>query len=129
MRNWKIAMSKAHVIVFTCLLVIFSILTFLICIALISPRVGHYPEVFLANLGTICGPMVGAISSNFMTSCFEFSLTAVAICGPFLFLGVLVQFTDLPARKWLGPLRMGLWVSGWLVWFMGGIVSLGYALS
>ncbi|MEO8614359.1 MAG: hypothetical protein ABI600_04400 [Luteolibacter sp.] len=115
-------------IVFTCLLVIFSILTFLICNALISPRVGHDSEVFLATLGTICRPMVGAISRNFMSSCVEFSLTAMAICGRVLFLGVLVQFTDLPARKWLGPLRMGLWALGWLVWFMGGIVSLGYAL-
>lgn len=129
MRDWKIALSKAHLIVFACLLVIFSILTFLICNALISPRKGHDPEVFLATVGTISGPMVGAISRDFMGSCLEFSLTAIAICGPFLLIGVLVQFIDLPARKWLGPLRMGVWVLGWLVWFMGGIASLGYALS
>ena len=129
MRNWRIAFSKAHLIVFACLLVIFSILTFLICNALISPRVGHNAEVFLATFGTISGPLVGAISRNFMGSCFKFALSAMAICGPVLLFGVIVQFLDLPAKKWISILRAGLWGLGWLVWFMGGIVSLGYALG
>jgi hypothetical protein len=116
-------------IVFVCLLVIFSVLNFLISNAFISPRAGQDAQVLLTTLGTISGPLVGAISRDFQDCCLGFSLTVMAFCGPILLLGALVQYFTMPAKKWLRVIRMSLWGVGWFVWFAGGIVSFSHALS
>jgi hypothetical protein len=116
-------------IVFVCLLVIFSVLNFLISNAFISPRAGQDAQVLLTTLGTISGPLVGAISRDFQDCCLGFSLAVMAFCGPILLLGALVQYLTMPAKKWLRVIRMTLWGVGWFVWFAGGIVSFSHALS
>ena len=116
-------------ILFACLLAIFSVLTFLISNAFISPRLGHDAQVLQATLGTISGPLVGAISRDFQGCCLKFYFTVMAFCGPVLGIGVLAQFIPIPDWKRIRGVRTGLWVFGWLVWFAGGIVSFGHALG
>jgi hypothetical protein len=129
MMHWRNNLTKAHLMVFACLLVIFSILTFLISNAGINQRPENDALVLLTTLGTISGPLVGAIARDFQGCCLTFSLTIMAFCGPVLLLGVLVQVIDLPDKKWIRIVRMGLWGFGWMVWFMGGIASFAHALS
>lgn len=129
MRHWNNNLTKTHVMVFACLLVIFSILTFLITNAGVDKGSEHNARVLQATVGTISGPLTGAISRGFQGCCLKFSLTLMAYCAPVLLVGVLAQMVSLPEKKWLGVVRMCLWILGWFVWFMGGIISFGHALS
>jgi len=122
-------LTKTHVMVFLCLLLIFSVLTFLITNAGVDEASEHDARVLLSTVGTISGPLTGAIARGFQGCCLTFSLTLMAYCAPVLLLGVLAQLVGLPDKKWLRVVRMGLWSLGWFVWFMGGIISFGHALA
>ena len=50
-------------------------------------------------------------------------------CAPVLLIGIMSQFIHLPDRRWVCGMRMTLWILGWLVWFLGGVLSFGHALS
>ena len=128
-KHWSNNLTKLHAIVFAGLLGIFSISTFLITNAGLDNGPEHNVRVFQTTVGTISGPLTGAISRGFQGCCLRFSLALMAYCAPVLLVGVLVQMVRLPERKWLRVLRMSLWILGWLVWFMGGIISFGHALS
>ena len=108
---------------------VFTILTFLITNAGVDQGPDHNARVLQTTLGTITGPLTGAISRGFQRCCLEFSLKVMLYCAPFLLIGVLVQFIGLPHNAWLNALRMSLWIIGWLAWFLGGIVSFGHALT
>jgi hypothetical protein len=108
---------------------LFMALTCLITNAGVDPGADHDARVIQATLGTIAGPMTGAISRGFQPCCLEFSLGVMLYCGPVLAIGLLVQFLPLPEGEWLRPFRLSLWVVGWLVWFLGGIVSFAHALG
>lgn len=129
MRYIRNNLTRAHGIVFAVLWIMFSILTFLITNAGVDEGAEHHTRVFLATAGTITGPLTGAISRGFQGCCLRFSLTVMAYCGPLLLIGVVTQFSNLPDHKWLRVMQMVLWTLGWLVWFMGGILSFGHALS
>ena len=115
--------------VFACLFAIFSVLTFLITNSGVDEGPEHNTRVLQCTLATISGPLTGAISRGFQSCCLQFSLGLMVFCAPVLFLGVITQLIYLPEKKWLGVLRMAAWILGWLVWFMGGIVSFGHALT
>ncbi len=85
--------------------------------------------MFQATVATITGPLTGAISRGFQSCCLEYSLLLLVFCAPVLLGGILLQFLRLPERRWTGTLRMTAWVLGWVVWFGGGILSFGHALS
>jgi hypothetical protein len=82
----------------------------------------------LTTLGTILGPMTGAISRNCQGCCPAFSLSLLPYCGAFLVGGTLPLFIKLPFRG-ASALRMALGIVGLLGRFFGGIVSLGHALN
>ena len=125
----KNSLKRTHVIVFAVMLLLFMALTFLITNAGVDDGPEHHTRVFLATVGTITGPLTGAIARGFQECCLRFSLTVMAYWAPFLFIGWAAQFIHLPDRKWLRATRMCVWTVGWLVWFMGGILSFGHALS
>ena len=125
----KNSLTKAHMFVFAFMLAVFMALTFLITNAGVDDGPRHIAFVLLTTLGTITGPLTGAISRGFQGCCLRFSFTVMAYCAPFLLIGVAAQFVRLPERKWLRVTRMCAWTAGWLVWFMGGILSFGHALS
>ena len=122
-------LTKAHVIVFVGMLVVFTILTFLITNAGIDDRSQHNARVLQATIGTIAGPLTGAISLGFQDCCLRASLTIMAYCAPILVIAIFLQFARLPQRMWAPILQIGTWAIGWLVWFLGGILSFGHALS
>jgi len=129
MRYVKNNLTKAHWVVFVAMLVVFTVLTFLMTNAGVDKGADHNTRVVQSTVGTITGPLTGAISRGFQGCCLRFSLTVMAYCAPMLLVGVATQFIGLSDRKWLRVMRMVLWVLGWLVWFMGGILSFGHALS
>jgi hypothetical protein len=63
--HWQNNFTKTHLIVFACLLVIFSILTYLIGDARIDQGPEHDAQVLETTLATISGPLVGAVSRKF----------------------------------------------------------------
>jgi hypothetical protein len=122
-------LTRTHAIVFVAMLAAFTVLTFLATNAGVDKGGGeHNARVLQATLGTITGPLTGAISRGFQGCCLRFSLTVMAYCAPLLLIGVVIQFVGSSRHRWLRITRMILWVLGWLVWFLGGILSFGHAL-
>jgi hypothetical protein len=107
----------------------FAVLTFWIASAGLDDVRDHPITVAATTLGTILGPMTGAISREFQGCCLEFSLSLAPYCLAALLLGAGVQVVVPPKPAWLAPVRVIAWLAGWLVWFGGGIVSFGHALS
>jgi hypothetical protein len=126
--------TGAHWVILLALLLPFTGLAFVVTNSGVDPGLEHDERVIEATLGTITGPFVGAISRGALMSgrqhcCFQNSLYLAATCGPMLLAGIAVQFLPV-ARGWtLYCLRMALWALGWLVWFGGGLLSFGHALS
>ena len=90
----------------------------------------HKPMlVFVTTLGTALGPMTGAISRDFQSCCLAHSLWLLPYCLGGFVIAVMVQFALPPRRWWSVAIRAATWVTGLLVWFGGGIVSFGHALS
>jgi hypothetical protein len=84
-------LTKWHAIVFASMLALFMILTFQATGGLSNgPQSGvHSLE---ATVGTIAGPLTGAISRGFQSCCLRASLTLMAYCAPVLLIGFLMQF-------------------------------------
>ncbi len=116
--------SKPHLFVFLGIWLSFTALTYWIAEHGIEQD-SHRKLVVLTTLGTILGPMTGAIARN----CQRFSLSLLPYCGAILVGGTLQLFIKLPFRRGASALRMTMWVMGLLGWFLGGIVSYGHALE
>lgn len=108
----------------------FGALTFLLLRSGLSDSSGHPWTVIAASVGTILvGPMTGAISRHGQSCCLKCSLDLLWMCLPTLLGSAFLQVISLRGRwDWQG-LRLTIWALGLLVWFGGGIVSLGHALS
>jgi len=81
------------------------------------------------TVGVLAGPFDGAIARIGHSDCLRFSLRLLPWCGAILACGVLAQLV--PARSrlvatWILP---AAWTLGWLGWFGGAILSLGFALE
>ena len=74
MRYFKNGLTKWHLITFVVMLGVFMILTFLITNAGVDEGLDHNARVLETTLGTITGPLTGAISRGFQRCCLEFSL-------------------------------------------------------
>ena len=122
-------MGKTQVVIFAVLFVVFTVWTYLITDAGVDDGPTHDTRVFQATVGTITGPLTGAISRGFQGCCLEFSLDVMKYCGPILVLGVLAQFTGPRRGKWAPRVRITLWTLAWLIWFLGGIFSFLHALG
>jgi hypothetical protein len=120
--------TKAHLFVFLGIWLSFTALTYWIAEHGIE-QYDHNKLVFLTTLGTILGPMTGAISRDCQSCCLAFSLSLLPYCGAILVLGTAPLFIKLPFKRGASVLRMALWIVGLLGWFLGGIVSYGHALN
>ena len=65
----KNSLTKAHMFVFAFMLAVFMVLTCLITNVGVDDGPGHYAFVVLSTLGTITGPLTGAISRGFQGCC------------------------------------------------------------
>ncbi len=113
----------AHAAVLAVLLGLFTLLYFLIV------RAGHADSIALSALGTLAGPLAGALARNGQSCCLRVSLQLMAWCAPILLAATAFQFLRLPGTAWLKAVRLGVWGAGWLAWFLGGILAFGHALS
>jgi hypothetical protein len=116
-------LTRTHGIILMVLLGLFTLLDFLIA------RAGHADSVALATLGTVAGPLAGALARNCQSCCLRVSLQLMAWCAPVLLAAMAFQFLRLPDKAWIKVLRLGVWGAGWLAWFLGGILAFGHALS
>jgi hypothetical protein len=89
----------------------------------------HQRLVVLTTLGTILGPMTGAISRDCQSCCLNFSLSLLPYCAAFLIVGTIPLLIKFPFRLGAAALRMILWTVGVLGWFLGGILSFAHALN
>lgn len=122
-------LTNSHKLTFVVILSIFTVLTYLITDAGIDPGKEHNKRVVQTTLGTMTGPMTGAIARGFQGCCLKYSLFLMLFCAPMLSIGIGLQYVRLPDKKWVRVIRMFCWVLGWLIWFGGGIVSYGHALE
>ncbi len=118
-----------HAVVFGVLWFGFTALTYLAVSGGLSNASQERGLVIMTTLGTITGPMTGAISRRCQSCCLQASLTLLPYAAAGLLLGSLFQGLPLPHSANWQVLRLGAWGLGWFVWFGSGIVSFGHALS
>ena len=82
-----------------------------------------------ATVGSLSGPLTGAIARHFQSCCWQCSVTLFPYCAAFLLGGFTFQFVPIPWEAGQRTLRLVVWSIGLLGWFGGGVVSLGHALS
>jgi len=115
-------LTRAHWHTLLWLLAAFAMMNFLIVRANGGVSLGLW-----VALGTILGPLTGAMARYWQSCCTEFSLFLLPYSGAVLLCGL--------ASQLLGPLkhhtriRLISWALGWFVWFFSGIVSFGHALE
>ena len=80
--------TKAHLFVFLGIWLSFTALTCWIAEHGIEQD-SHRKLVILTTLGTILGPMTGAIARNCQSCCLAFSFSLLPYCGAFLAAGTL----------------------------------------
>jgi hypothetical protein len=120
--------SKRHLYIFLAILILFSIANFaILCVGLDGQN--KYIYVIFTTAATITGPMTGAIARQLQSCCTEFSLKIMMFCAPVLLLGILFQLIKLPFKKFAAAFRLFIWIVCLLIWFLGGILSFGHALS
>jgi hypothetical protein len=129
MKLFKNNLSRWHLRSFLWIYVIFTILISFIAYMGIDKHDNHTALFILTTLGSISGPMVGAISREFQSCCLTFSLDVMMVAAPILFLGILLQWIRFPDKKWIRKILRGIWVFAWISWFLLGIFTFGHALS
>lgn len=120
--------SKKHLYIFLAIWILFSIATFAILCAGLDGQ-NNYIYVVLTTAGTITGPMTRAIARQWQECCTEFSLKIMMFCAPVLLFGTIFQWIKLPFTKFAAAFRLFIWIVCLLIWFLGGILSFGHALS
>jgi len=124
------AFSRWHLGIFLGIWLAFAALTHDIVSRLLDDAAGRPGVVAATAAGSLLGPMSGAISRGFRPGCcLAFSLALLPYCLPALAVAALVQVLLPTGARWLRAVRLLIWVVGLVVWFGGGIVSLGHALS
>lgn len=80
-------------------------------------------------VGSLLGPLSGAISRDFQSCCLAFSVSLLPFCLTALITATAFQAVRLPDAGWARAIRLFVWTAGLTVWFAGGIVSFGHALG
>jgi len=120
---------RTHLYVFLAIWLGFTFWTFAIVNSGVDSSPGRTRTVCVTTAATILGPMTGAISRNLQGCCLNCSLSLLPYCVASAGLGIAAQFIKFPFERFSNPIRMVLWIVGWLGWFFGGIVSFMHALS
>ena len=82
-----------------------------------------------ATVGSLSGPLTGAIARHFQSCCWQCSVTLFPYCAAFLLGGFTFQFVPIPWEAGQRTLRLVVWGIGLLGWFGGGVVSLVHGVS
>lgn len=120
--------SNKHFFILLAIWTFFTIANFAILCAALDGQ-NKYIYTLLTTAATITGPLTGAIARQWQSCCTEFSLKIMMFCAPVLLFGTIFQLIKLPFEKFAGAIRLFLWIVCILIWFLGGILSFGHALS
>lgn len=121
--------SLGHLWLFLAFWAVFATLTFLIVRDGLDEADRHPGVVAATTVGSVLGPLSGAISRDFQSCCLEFSLSLLPYALGALGLAALVQAVVTARGPGLRALRFVVWGLGLLAWFGSGIVSFGHALG
>ncbi len=121
-------LGRTHLFIFLAGYLLFAGLTAFV-LSRQSPSDRRENQNVAATVGAVSGPFTGAIARNLQSCCLRFSVTLLPYCAGVAIAGLAFQFVPLP--RWLFPraLRLVIWAVATLVWFGGGVLSLGHALS
>ena len=121
--------SMWHVGLFLALWLIASLLTYLALEAGLTSGDPSQLNLISMAVASITGPMTCAICRGMQGCCLECSLSLLpySALGPGL--ATLFQFVIPPTNGSYRVVRLVLWLLGLVVWFGGGFLSLGHALS
>ncbi len=121
--------GTAHIAIFAVLWFGFTVLTYMAVSGGLTNASQERGLVVMTTLGTISGPMTGAISRRYQSCCLQASLSLLPFAAAGLVMSVGFQWLPLPHHWGWQMLRLGVWGLGWVVWFGSGIVSFAHALS
>ena len=109
--------------------IVFTVWTYLIVSTGLDDASDRPGVVMATTVGTILGPMTGAISRGFQRCCLENSLSLLPYCLVGLIFGVVATMISKSQHPLVMSIQMLLWLAGLFIWFGGGIVSFGHALG
>lgn len=107
----------AHIVIFATLWLGFTVLTYAAVSGGLTNASQERGLVVMTTLGSISGPMTGAICRRFQSCCLQASLSLLPYAAAGLLVGVLFQWLPLPSRLGWQVLRLSAWGLGWFVWF------------
>ena len=122
-------LTRSHRTIFLVLWAGFAALTFLVTAIQVPHGPDGYGQVLAATIGTLAGPMPGALSRGCQACCLQFSLSLLPYAGAALLVALVPQFLPWGAGSAADAVRLVLWTVGWIGWFGTGIVSFGHALG
>lgn len=129
MTVFKSSLSRWHLKSFLWIYVLFTIVIAYCAYQGITEQGSKHTELFiLTTLGSITGPMIGAISREFQGCCLGASQSAMKLAAPVLLLGILLQTINFPKKKWIRISTRVIWVLSWIFWFLIGLLTFGHAL-
>src|SRR6185369_14402567 len=99
--------SRTDFTIFLVLWSIFTILTFVVIAMNVPHGLDNFGEVFLATIGTLAGPMPGALSRGSQSCRLKFSLGLLPYAGAALPVAVIPQFVGIHRARRVSPL-MGM---------------------
>lgn len=121
-------LSKWHLKSFLWIYVIFTAFIAFLAYSGIDKHGDHTKLFIQTTVGSISGPMIGAISREFQGCCLRCSLNVMKIAAPVLLLGIILQFVRFPEKKRIRNTVRGCWAFSWVMWFLLGIATFGHAL-
>jgi hypothetical protein len=129
MQSWPKNFTSAHRTIFLVMWAVFAALTFTVTAINVPHGPNNYGEVIWATIGTLAGPMPGALSRGCQSCCLRFSLGLFPYAGVALLIAVLPQFMPWATGRIGQAVRLIFWTLGLLGWFGTGIISFGHALG
>lgn len=129
MKLFKNSLCAWHLKSFLWIYILFTAIIAFIAYSGIDRNSDHMKLFIQTTLGSISGPMVGAISRGFQGCCLKCSLNVMKLALPILTIGIGLQFLNFPDRKWIHITSRTIWVLSWVAWFFLGIATFGHALT
>src|SRR6266498_5837130 len=91
MPAWR-SFTRAHRTIFLVVWSIFALLTFAVTAMNVPHGPDNYGQVIAATIGTLAGPMPGALSRGCQSCCLRFSLRLFPYAGAVLLVAFVPQF-------------------------------------
>jgi hypothetical protein len=129
MTFWRNNFTRTHRTIFLVMWAVFAALTFTVTAMNVPHGPDGYGQVIWATIGTLAGPMPGALSRGCQSCCLKFSIGLFPYAGAALLVAVVPQFLPWPSGPLGNSVRLAFWTLGLLGRFGTGVLSFGHALG